>query len=375
MGPRWVLARREWNGLWSERTILLAVVVQVALAGFSSFLAAGLAALTDPSALPIEGEPIVAINARGTPDELEAALRDAGLELYRARNDNEAWEAFLRGDAHAALLVVPAQAEDQAATVTLGLPDGDIRAAITVVKVRDGLEAWERGLREDRAGRLAFEPVYFDSNQPAGSYGFVYALLIPLLVFVPVVLAGALCADAVTEEVHRGTLPLLLVSPARAIDILEGKALAYLAVAPLLGAAWLALLGLNDLPVPLPGAVAILVLATSAAALMCVMGSAIALVTRDRNQAHTAYAGAFMVLLGASLFLPASPVNVVARLAAGSAGPEAWSAVAATAGAALLAWLILRFAAPRAVARLAAGDASPEDRNLLGRAAPARDHG
>ena len=84
-------------------------------------------------------------------------------------------------------------------------------------------------------------------------------LLIPLLVFLPVVLSGALCADSLTEEVQRGTIGTLLSTPATPGDVIEGKLLANVAVTPILSVAWFGLLALNGLTVP--------VAATNAAAI------------------------------------------------------------------------------------------------------------
>jgi ABC-type Na+ efflux pump permease subunit len=172
-----------------------------------------------------------------------------------------------------------------------------------------------------------------------------------------VILAGALCADSLTEEVQRKTLPILLASPATPADVVEGKLLANVAVAPMLAAAWFLLLGLNHLPVPPLGALGILLLATAIAYLLGLLACAIALATRDRNKAHVTYASVMFLLLGLSLALPVSPVNAVALLAAGSATPAVWSVVAGFCVAALVGSLALRVGLRRSAQWMAAGTA------------------
>jgi ABC-type Na+ efflux pump permease subunit len=353
-GARGVIARRELAGVFRERTILLAVLVQVVIAGFSSVLAVGLATLVDPGEAPVGGEPGIAVNRTGIPTDLRHALQEAGLRVLPQRSDDVAWEAFRSGEADAALLVHGSEPVQ----LTLGLPEGDLRATLIVVKAKEALEAYERGLREERAARLSFEPVYVETDAKPGSYGFVYGLLIPLLVFVPVILAGALCADSLTEEVQRGTLPLLLASPASPAQVVEGKLLAHVALAPLLAAAWLGLLALNGLPVAPADAARLLLLAGAAAVLMGILAALVSVLTRERNKAQSVYAVGFLLLLAASLALPVPPLNAAARLAAGSAGPEADAVIAGTAAMAFLAWVVLRLALRRGAARLGGNAAS-----------------
>lgn len=358
MKARWVIARKEIGGVFRERTILLAVVIQVFVAGFSSFLVVGLSALVDPEALPSAIPSTVAVSGN---EALAGHFREEGMGVYRIQgrlpNASEAVDAFQKGLVQAAVLATDGEDPADPVRTTVYLPDGDFRSTLTLVQVKDALESYERALRDARGDRLDREPVVLAADVKAGSFGFVYSLLIPLLVFLPVVLAGALTADSLTEEVQRGTLPLLLASPATAADVVEGKLVANAALAPLLAAAWFGLLALNDLTVPLAGALMILVLATAVAFLMGTLACAIALFTRDRNKAHVFYALAMFLLLGASLALPVSPVNAVALLAAGSTSAGAVGVVVGAVLAAAGAWIAIRVGLRRLGPRLAAGGA------------------
>ena len=46
-----IIAKKEFRGLFNERTILLAVLLQLFIAMFSSFLMVGLTSMYDPSSL------------------------------------------------------------------------------------------------------------------------------------------------------------------------------------------------------------------------------------------------------------------------------------------------------------------------------------
>lgn len=331
-GPRGVIFSRELKGIFSERTILLAIVIQVFVAGFSSFLVVGLASLVDPQAIPAAQSTRVALldPGGGNPDAqirddeiLAAALNAARASVEIYRDPDRADEAFQSGAVDALVRIdrdgkAP---EDGARLVTVKLADGDLKSTFVLVQVKQALETYERVLRDARSDRLQSEPIYFDYESSGGSYGFVYGLLIPLLVFLPVVLAGALTADSMTEELERGTLPVLLSSPASPADVMEGKVLANALVAPILAAAWMLLLTLNGIRVDPVGALAILAGSLAGAVIMGVLAAAVALLTREAKKAHVVYAMLLVLVLGGSLLLPVSPVNAVARLAAGSATP------------------------------------------------------
>jgi ABC-2 type transport system permease protein len=349
--PRWVIAGKELRGVFTERTILLAVIIQVFVAGFSSFLVLGLSALVDPNALPDSTKPTLAMNDT-TP--FAAQLRAEGYEITFYRSDAAAMAAFREGEADAVVLQQgPANATD-VARLTLVLPDGDLRSTLSLTQLKRSLESYEADLRKNRESRLAFDPLVVEGEARAGSYSFVYTLLIPLLVFLPVVLSGALCADSLTEEVQRGTIATLLSTPATPGDVIEGKLLANVAVTPLLSVAWFGLLALNGLTVPLLGGALILLMSTAIAFLMGLLAAGISLATRDRNKAHVLYAAAMFLLLTVSLVLPASPVNAVALLAAGSATPATHQVVVAVTAAALVAWLGLRLLLKRSASWMAA---------------------
>ena len=364
--PRWVIAQKELSSVFKERTILLAVVIQVIVAGFSSFLVLGLSALVDPSSLPSATQSSILLDGDAANDSaLVRALVDSGLRVVSAnalpegsRSDGDVWNEYTRGGADAALFLTSRNAtgpDGGPANLTLVLPEGDIRTTLTISQVKKALESYERTLRQERSDRLQFEPLHVEREARAGSFGFVYSLLIPLLVFLPVVLSGALCADSITEEVQRKTLPILLASPATPADVVEGKLLANVAVAPLLALAWFFLLGLNGLTVTPLGAVGILVMSTAIAYLLGLLACAIALVTRDRNKAHVTYASAMFLLLGLSLALPVSPVNAVALLAAGSAHLGVWLVVGGLVACALVGAIGLRLGLKRSAQWMAAG--------------------
>jgi ABC-type Na+ efflux pump permease subunit len=173
------------------------------------------------------------------------------------------------------------------------------------------------------------------------TFGFTYSVLLPLLVYLPVFIAGSVAADAITEELDAGTFELLRVSPLSAVEVVEGKMLAMIALVPAQAGAWLLLLRLNGTRIEQP--LAILVLVTAAATVVVALGSGVALRLRDRQSTQLVYSLGVIVLFAAASAVPESPPNAVAKLAVGSHGPATLAMVAGYAAAAGLAvWLVRR---------------------------------
>ncbi|MBI4392710.1 MAG: ABC transporter permease subunit [Euryarchaeota archaeon] len=317
----------------AERTIVLAVIIQVFVAGFSSILVAGLAVLSDPSSVSFDSGARVAVTGSS---EVAAALRDARLAVEEYPSVTEAFAAFQRGSVDAALMVGPSTNASEPVTMRLIVPDGELRGTLVVSLLKAPLQRFERDLREERVDRLVDDPLYFDAKETSGPYEFVYSLLVPLLVLLPALLAGSLVADSLTEETQRKTLQILLSSGATLVDVAAGKVLATAAIAPALAATSLILLGLNGFPVSGGDVVTIMLVTTAAAVVFCVLAAMVALTLRDRNQTQTIYAGLLMLLIVSSLRLSPTPVNAIARLASGSADA---STVGFVAGAVLTAVL------------------------------------
>ncbi|MFB6171841.1 MAG: ABC transporter permease, partial [Haloarculaceae archaeon] len=163
--------------------------------------------------------------------------------------------------------------------------------------------------------------------------GFTYTVLLPLLLFLPVFISGSVAVDAVTEEVERGTLELLRVTPASFVAIVDGKATAAILLAPLQAALWIALLSLNGIAVRHPLALLAVVLALGTAFVW--LGIGLSVLVPSRQRAQLLYSTAILVAFGGATALPEQPTTTVARLAVGSPGDLTFLAVGAYAVVAL----------------------------------------
>lgn len=286
------------------------------MAAFSGFLMVGLVALYDPEhAAPTQLVRAAYVGPRNGFDQVLQNDPAVGLLITTYE---DALAAFRNGERD----VVVQETRDGpngTRTVTLLLPDSEIKTTLLVTKFRDLLRTYEKELRIERQDRLDTTVVYVEAPTRASPYyAFAYSVLLPLLIATPVFLAGSIAADGLTQELRTRTLELLRSSPAGDTEILVGKLLTPVLLAPLQVVLWFLLLALNGVPVH--NALPLLVLTTALAALFAALSSLLAVWIRREGETQLAYSLLVLLLFAASLLLEPTPLNLIARLAIGTAG-------------------------------------------------------
>jgi ABC-2 type transport system permease protein len=323
---RLTVALRELASLRKEKTIVLALLIQLFVAAFSSFLVVGLVSMYDPGSVD-NFELEVGVAGDETSTLVAVADEEPGLRVARYETPADAEAAFQDGSIDA--VVTTERRGEGVIRARVLAPDGSFRTTMTVVKLRDVMQRYEETLRDQRSGSLSVETVRVPPEVPASPYfGFTYTVLVPLLVFLPAFIGGSIAVDSVAEEVERGTMELLRVTPTTLPEILDGKLIAAAAPVPVQVAAWIVLLRFNGTAVANLGP--LLLFATAVGVAVSTLGLAVAAGTRDRRQAQFLYSTGVLALFAGSLLLPETPQNVVARLAIGSAGPETYVSLAGT---------------------------------------------
>ena len=347
--PRLTIARRELATLRSEKTIVLALLIQLFIAAFSSFLVVGLVSLYDPGS--VDGyETTVGVTGDAADDLLRVVDEQSSIAGVGYASQASAERAFRNGEVDAVLL---ADRRAGRVFVTATVPDDSVRTTLVVVQLRDALATFERTERGDRAAFLSSTPLDLPPRPGSGStpyYGFSYTVLLPLLCFLPVFISGSMVVDSVTEELDRGTLELLRVAPVSTVDIVDGKVWAAAVLAPAQAGLWIALLDFNGTTVRHP--LAILAVVGALALLVVTLGATVAVLSPDRRAAQFLYAVGVLVAFGGTTLLPLNPVNTVARLAVDSVGAAYPAVVAGYLALGTGAYLLLR----RAVPALGVGD-------------------
>lgn len=333
MRPWAAIAGKELRDLAREKTVVVALVVQLVIAGFSAFIAVGLLGLYDPESLQARPEADVAYAG---PGGFLSLLRDVPNIDARGGTDDEAIAAFQRGDATAAVLereVEPGGAR----AITIVVAEGDLPATLLLTQLKGLLLEYEKALREDRQDRLQHELVHLARlpGRPALPFPFLYGTLVPLLLLAPAFLSGAVAGDSLARERHTRTLVLLRTSPAGTPAVLAGKLAVPIGLAVAQFALWSGLLALNRVPVQ--NLAALLTLEASLTALLAAIGFAVAAAVRHPGGAQAGYAIAVLIVGTALLWLPREPFNTIALLASGAPDAAAWASLAIVGGAAAMA--------------------------------------
>jgi ABC-type Na+ efflux pump permease subunit len=339
---RLTIAGRELAGLRAEKTILLAIAIQLFIAAFSSFLVVGLVSMYDPGAL--DGAEIEVAAAGDAVTDLERAASEVGgASVTRYEDAGAARLAFERNAADA---VVIATRDDGGGgsggiDVHITAPDATVETTVIVVQLRDLLRTYELNERAQRAEFLSESPLPLPERTGSSPYfTFTYTVLIPVLVFLPVFISGSLVVDSITEEIDRGTLELLRVAPVTLGEIVDGKALAAVAIAPGQALLWLLLLKANGTPVA--NVPAILALMTALTTLVVALAVAISALAPDRRAAQFLYSIGVLVLFGGATAMAGGPANAVARLAIDSADATTTALVIAYVAIAAVAYVGVR---------------------------------
>jgi ABC-2 type transport system permease protein len=332
-----LIAKKELAGLYSEKTIVLAILLQLFIAMFSSFLLVGLASMYDPNTISRFSRVQYPLAYTGEDSPLRVILEESNDFIVYDMDLSPA-VAALKERKLAAVIFVPDTRPDakDPVKITLYTIENDIQASIINVKLKDVFVAYEEELRDIRTERLDAVPVSLEIPAASGGdfYEFVYGLLVPLLLFMPAIISAALIIDLITEEYQHETLETLVATPVTFPEMIWGKVAAAFVLVPIQAGIWLALLMVNGIRIV--HAPSILLHVAAGSLILILLGALTALYYRDRTDAQFIFSTGLVAVILLVLALPANPLNLIVRLAVGSIGPEHWITFAAVSGAVLL---------------------------------------
>lgn len=321
--PRIRIGLRELSTLKSEKTIVLALLIQLVIAAFSSFLVVGLVSLYDPAGAG--GEVSVGVSGEHRHDLTSVASGQENVNTVTFDDPAAARSAY-HGGAIDAVMVAESSGDGRIQVETTVPPDG-IESTVVVTSLQEVLLQYEAFERGQRAAYLDNQPLAGpEHSNPAPYYGFTYTVLVPLLLLLPVFISGSLAVDTISEELERGTFELLAVAPIELGEIIDGKLLTAALLAPVQAALWLVLLRVNGTPIE--NVPALLAVVGALALAVVSMGIGLALVTTDRRQAQFLYSFGILAIAMVTALLPEHPLNTIAKLSIGSPATSTWIAVA-----------------------------------------------
>jgi ABC-2 type transport system permease protein len=334
----WIVAKKELAGINYEKTILFAILLQLFVALFSSFLMVGLTSLYDPSSVSQYSRFRYSIAYAGADSTLLDRLEGSEDFMVYDMDLSQALGALKERKLAAVLYVpdTPPDAQDPV-QVTLYTLQNDIQATVVGVKLKEVLLGFEADLRDARAARITEEPLDVEFPPAAraeGFYEFVYGLLIPLLMFMPAIISASLVIDLITEEYQHQTLETLVSTPVTFTEMVWGKILTCEILVPIQAAVWLFLLMLNGIRIQNP--VAILILVSNASLILILISALTALHYRERTAAQFIYSTALVVVILIVVAVPGNPLNLIVRASVGNAGAGIAPAILLVSGVAAL---------------------------------------
>jgi ABC-type Na+ efflux pump permease subunit len=268
---------------------------------------------------------------------------DHGIDdiyFFARETQEDALNSVEGGTLDAALILEDVEGSPRT-EATLYVPDGELKSTIAIDHVSRVLEQVEREQRISLAGDLQHEILSFPSDAPDDThFTFLYTTLIPLLVFLPVFLAGAVAVDVVSEERDGGTFEILQVTPLTMPELITAKAV----MGTLFGASqvalWMGLLSVAGVVIQSPGLIVVMGAALSLLATILALG--IVLVIPERRFAQFLYSAALLAALVFLGVLPQHPANSVSQLAIGNAPSTAYLTTALVLVLGGLAWFSVR---------------------------------
>lgn len=313
MRPFWALTKRELAAVARERTILIAILIQLFIASFSSALLLGLLSLYDPDSVDVTARVNLRVGVVGALGDAVAPFLNArGLRVVKFQNlaDAQGGYAANRIDA----LIVAPDTKTEIVTLQLYLPRAEARAAMIQLVLQEPLKQYENVLRQENGIVTRYNDL---KGKPPTTFEFLYSVILPVLLFFPAFVAGNLVADSLSEEFELNTLDTLLTAPVSWRSIVGAKIAAAVILSLLQCALWLSLLLLNGTElhnIPL-----LLTMGGLLAGMFGVMAALVAVLFKNREQAQFVYALVLMGGIGVSFLLGISPLTTISRLAIGDA--------------------------------------------------------
>lgn len=308
--PLFAIVKRELRSVTRERTIMIAIGIQLFIASFSSVILVGLLSFYDPNTIAENSQARIQAGIVGDRENPLLNYLRAGNVRPIYFDDPERADAALDQGLIDTVLYVPPEDPDQITHMQLFLPEAETQSTVVMMLLRKPLEQYENYLRRTRGIEVRFTDL---AGKPSTSYEFLYATILPILMFFPGFVAGSMVADSVASELEHDTLDTLWSAPISLSQIFAAKILAALVLALIQVGLWLVLLHFNQIEVQ--NTVNVLFLAVVVAGLNAVAAAVITTFLKDRERAQFIYSLTIVLVAGGSTLIGRSPITLLTQLA------------------------------------------------------------
>ncbi len=314
------IIKKELAGVLRDRTIVIAILIQLFIASFSSALLLGVLSVYDPDTiLQYERGAINIGMVGGSGNPLESFLSARGLRLKSYATLSAAEAAFYRNEVNA-IIAVPASSQG-GVEIKLYLADrADAANSLIRMVIQEPLKQYENTLRAQSGIAVHYTDL---SGKAPTSFELIYSIILPVLMFFPAFVAGSMVINSLTEEVENNTLPTLLAAPLTINQMILAKITAPVILAIIQCAAWLALLRWNEVVVQNPGWV--LLLGVTTAGMTATTAALGAVLFKDRERSQFVFSLMLLAAVAISTLLDFSPIKTLSRLAIGDYYTGGWN--------------------------------------------------
>lgn len=308
------ILKRELKAVTRERTILIAVAIQLLIASFSSAILFGLMSLYDPEAVGLSSRIRLRVGIVGDfSDPLVEFLRQKNVQVTPFGTPEEASEAFREGRIEAAFLIPQHTVGGEGTkNIKLFLPESETLYTLILMVLRDPLRQYEGYLRAQNGVHLRFTDI---EGRPSTLHEFRYGVILPLLMFFPAFVTGSMVIDSLSEELANRTLETLWSAPVSLNVIVGAKIAAPVVLAGGQCILWAMLLRANGIIIHNPALVVLMAIVS--ASIIGTLSTFIVLYFKDRERSHFVYSLFFLFSTSAGYMLDISPITVITRLATG----------------------------------------------------------
>lgn len=308
-----VILKKELRAVVKERTIVIAILIQLFIASFSSAMLVGLMSVYDPEATGLSARLRTRIGVIGDADSpLVAFLSEHGARVTAFSAPEDAENAFDAGEIDAAIYIPGVEDDESVVDMQLFLPQSETRSTLILMVLKTPLKRYENYLREKNGLHIRYTEL---EGKPATTYEFQYGVIVPLLMFFPAFVTGSMVVDSISEELANHTLETLWSAPLSLNAIFGAKITSALVLAEGQCILWSALLYFNGIAIQSLGSV--LLLAGISAALIAMGSAFISVYFKDRERSQFVYSLFILLAVSLSYFFDFSPIALVTRLATG----------------------------------------------------------
>lgn len=310
------IALRELSKLKSEKTILVAIGIQLVIALFSSVVVIGLVTIFDPSAAGSQAEIEFGVTGSESDELIQIIERTNGVSAQQYEDFSTTYVEFQEGNVDAIIRLE--EGESGRIDAQIYAPETGIQNTVIAVRGQEVLVDLQEQKREEFSDRLEHQQIILQGDSSSiPFFTFTYTVLLPILILLPAFISGSLSSDSITESISKGTLEMLQVTPMTDGEIFDGKVVPMIMLVPIQVIAWLTILALRNINID--NFVWLVIFGTGVAFIAGTIGVISSLLFTDRSRAQFLYSALIVIFFTFASALPIDPINLIARLAIDSA--------------------------------------------------------